>query len=371
MTKEMFLAQLATELSSLSEAQRQEILGYFEEYLSDLADNKEALAELGEPSLVAQELLAGLREQEILFQVPQEMSSSSGVPAVDRVSLSLLDLDIKLMTDAVEQITLKIPESLRSVIEVTEEAQHVSLRQTEPLQERFRFHGSFGHHFFSNEEIRLILPATNYQDIQLNSQLGDIRVEKMFSEHLSVTAQNGDVLLKSCQLGEASLSIKNGDLDLSQTSGKQLDVLLQNGDLAIDAGQFDQISVEAKNGDVSLQTSQLKNILATLTNGDLACETVRLERLIAKGQRGDFELHQVDFSKEIVVETQAGDVEMTLTINDKDDIYLDVETAFGEYKVDTLEGRVTGSNGRLELGDSAALRQIRAKSMFGDVEIRR
>lgn len=371
MTKEMFLNQLAKELSSLSEAQRQEILGYFEEYLADLADNKEALAELGEPRLVAQELLAGLKEQEILFQVPQEMSSSSGVPAVDRISLSLLDLDIKLMTDAVAQITLKIPESLTSVIEVTEEAQHFSLRQTEPLQKRFSFHGSFAHHFFATNEIRLILPAANYQDIQLNSQLGDIRVEQIFSEHLSVTAQNGDVSVKSCQLVEASLTMQNGDLDLSHTSANQLDVLLQNGDLEIDTGQFDQISVEAKNGDVSLKTSQLKNILATLTNGDLACERVRFDRLIAKGQRGDVELHQVDFSEEIVVETQAGDIEMTLLTNDKDDIHLDVETVFGEYEVDTPEGRVSGTNGHLELGDSAALRQIKAKSKFGDIAIHR
>lgn len=366
MTGAEFLRKLEAALGSLTAEQRQEIVNYFGEYVAEMQDNPEALAELGDPSQVAQELLAGLKEQDILLQVP---ATHPATVAVEQLLLSFVDMDVELVTGAVEEVTVKVSESLRPLIDIQKEAGQVSIRQTVPVDRRFNFFFSFGRNVYIGQKVQIVLPqGLTGTKMTVVSQSGEVTLRGIEAQELSLELGNGDGLLQELRLEQVSALLKNGDLAVNQCVLEKGQLSLSNGDALLERSQLGQFELDVQNGDVAIHQSQLEETVFRAANGDLVCQQSQVGRLRTYSQNGDISMRDLYVSQEAVLETVSGDVEVALA-KGISDLYLTVETVHGDYEVETPSGLVEGEGGSYTWGQESAAVSLQVKTVTGDIVI--
>ncbi len=100
MNKAAFFAQLERELASLSPADRERSLGYFEEMIDDRIEEglseEEAVADLGDPKTIAAEILSESAEDNISTQATSAEKSFHGCPLWLAILLAVLALPVWL-----------------------------------------------------------------------------------------------------------------------------------------------------------------------------------------------------------------------------------------------------------------------------------
>lgn len=128
-----FLQVLEHDLSSLPVQAREEALAFFTEYLAEVGESSDALAELGDPHQVAQDLLSEMKAQGIPMEMREVMVlEDSKVVVTKKVSVFLEDIDLIIREADVTQLTLDYPSNLSTFLQIEQGDEQFSIKQVKP-----------------------------------------------------------------------------------------------------------------------------------------------------------------------------------------------------------------------------------------------
>ncbi|MFU1595514.1 HAAS signaling domain-containing protein, partial [Streptococcus dysgalactiae] len=130
MMRQDFLQVLEHDLSSLPVQAREEALAFFTEYLAEVGESSDALAELGDPHQVAQDLLSEMKAQGIPMEMREVMVlEDSKIVVTKKVSVFLEDIDLMIREADVTQLTLDYPSNLSTFLQVEQGDEQFSIKQ--------------------------------------------------------------------------------------------------------------------------------------------------------------------------------------------------------------------------------------------------
>lgn len=133
MMRQDFLQVLEHDLSSLPVQAREEALAFFTEYLAEVGESSDALAELGDPHQVAQDLLSEMKAQGIPMEMREVMVlEDSKVVVTKKVSVFLEDIDLIIREADVTQLTLDYPSNLSTFLQIEQGDEQFSIKQVKP-----------------------------------------------------------------------------------------------------------------------------------------------------------------------------------------------------------------------------------------------
>lgn len=348
MTGQEFLQHLADELGQVSQRQKEEVLGYFQEYLAEIGDDEMALADLGHPKEVAQDLLEQLKERDILEEKLELALRESQVETVGRLLVDVYDVDLVLEGADVPSVSIQMSDQLRSELEVQQLENGISIRQLK--RERF---GKFKFFGFANwQEPRCLtiqLPQfSSLRELDLTSSCGDMRLAEIKALDVTCRLKNGDLDLIDLACEQLSLKLTNGDLDLVNAKCDCLSVELMNGDLTIEDSQWHLGKIEGKNGD-----GYLKRVV---------CQETKLELL-----RGDLELEDSTWQGYFLADLSCGDATIALAADFYQSLSLELSTSFGDCSVKGHSS--SGLSQQFTYQASVVGPKLEIHNKFGDISL--
>lgn len=312
MTGQEFLRKLEQELTSFSYRQREEVMTYFKEYLAEIEDDPAAMAELGSPKELAKDLLAQLKEQDILETKLELATIEPDHGQFSHLVVALKTINLDVRGTYCDQLELELSDQLRERLEIVEEKGQLKIKEkTKPV-----FSWLSGVKVFNQQDQLLIKLPCSYplESVKLSSLSGDIDLSQLQVDSLECQLTNGDLSLDYLQAKRIKLELTNGDLDLTNAQLERLSVELKNGDIAIDDSQWQEAHIESRNGDVEID--------------GVTCQQANLELL-----RGDLEVEGSIWQENFVADLSCGDAKVSLADNFKQTLSFDLATSFGDCSV--------------------------------------
>jgi lia operon protein LiaG len=96
------------------------------------------------------------------------------------------------------------------------------------------------------------LPKKIYEDIQLNSKVGDVHVKQVQSGTFTVKIDTGELVIERLQTKKLNAESKTGAMDI-QLSGGQIQLGTASGDIKVRTDKVDEsITTNTQAGDISL-----------------------------------------------------------------------------------------------------------------------
>lgn len=334
MMRRDFLQVLEHDLSSLPVQAREEALAFFTEYLAEVGESSDALAELGDPHQVAQDLLSEMKAQGIPMEMREVMVlEDSKVVVTKKVSVFLEDIDLIIREADVTQLTLDYPSNLSTFLQIEQGDEQFSIKQVKPRpKQNFRFLNLVTNKVpdFLLHKLTLLVPkgltltdltihlvssdasleGLEVKTCQLTLTNGDLRARALFAEQLSGFLANGDISFLNCHFQDLKLELTNGDMSWQESQSANTHLICYNGDIGLTNGTYsNQLIIDNQNGDTHIHQSQLCQVEMRLANGDVALENSTFERML--------------------LEMACGNADVRLLPRDQTEVTIDVTTDFG------------------------------------------
>lgn len=285
MTEQQFLQQLEQAMDRLPAEERNDIMQDIREYFANgRADGKsdgEIAAELGTPEAIAMELVDSF-----------DFSQTEAPAAKLDISKDKFDkVDIK--TDNA-QLRISPSEDGQMHVDVENKTyrQHLAVDILDrtlviTLKEEARKWGIFSITGGLKSPILVVqLPAKFYEQIQIFSDHGSIKAERLDAEELL-------------------LETDNGSIDLAHVNAVNYAVKSDNGAIALSAAKAKNLKIESDNGKITLNNIQAGNLHAVSDNGAITLKDVEGD-VRAQTDNGRIHLLAADLERTINLETDNG-----------------------------------------------------------------
>lgn len=339
MTKQAFMDALTKGLSSLSKEDRERIVEYYSEMISDRMEDglseEAAVADVGNWEDIAQQILSELPEEtessaehhvyingmsvSDFIAAKKRGKSTSSIENIYEIQEPFSHLritaglcDVSLLPAKNEQFRLvhkgDLPDA-RCRVYVEKEILHVE-RQAPSRSQMV---------IGKSPAIEVYLPQTRYQSVEISTGAGDIDLPADFTfSTASLKTSSGDIELFCTVEGDVDLSSSSGDI-----KGRNLRI----------GGNLQLISTS---GDVRLQSVNVGNgICGKSTSGDMRLEEVRTTSLSMTCTSGDVELEKVSVKEEMVLNSTSGNVDMVHCLSGA----LKLTTTSGDVEFESCDAR--------------------------------
>ncbi|WP_161979634.1 DUF4097 family beta strand repeat-containing protein [Streptococcus sp. S784/96/1] len=368
MTGQEFLQRLEMALASLTDSQKQEVMAYFKEYLAEAGDNAEAIAELGKPEEVAEELVGQFQEKGILEERAQEQTVRQSLTDATNLQITLNDFDVIVEQDDVSEVVVEAVEEVQELLAISRENGQVTIAQISDLAryKTISILGLFSIKTTYGGRFTVKVPReTMFETITVISRDGDATLSGLTANQGNVALTNGDLELNSCRIANLKLTLQNGDGEVVNSATENVLGNFQNGDCEVINSQLGVAEFHLANGDLELEKVESRETLALeLSNGDLTYRYSKADYARAKLSNGDATVSDLDF-KDLMLTHHCGDAAVILKEGQAEDLAIVVETKFGDYSV---LGH-TGENGRYTDTNHQATRRLTITNHFGDVSV--
>lgn len=204
---------------------------------------------------------------------------------------------------------------------------------------------------FESPKMTVYLPKALYEDLNIDSDTGDITIPEDFSfDSLSFDLDTGDVKVSSKVQNEVSIKTDTGDIELTGIDASDLK-------LESDTGKITVNDTDIK-GDISIRED----------TGKVALDKVTCEVLTSEGDTGDMSLKDVTVKSTIRITRSTGDVRFDGC--DSDEIY--VKTSTGDVTGTLLSDKVfvtESDTGSIKVPDSTEGGRCEIITDTGDIKI--
>jgi len=220
---------------------------------------------------------------------------------------------------------------------------------------------------FKTENTSVIFEEYYEQDlvniIELNSDVGDINIEKSQDERIKVVVYgiNQNNLNVNLEQGNLKIDVKQthkiinfgmygNDVTvyIPQNYSKEMNIRASYGD--IDIGEFENAIMEVKEDCGDIKIGKAKNVKVKNSYGNIKIDTVT-NKCDISNSCGDIKVHNLDIKENSSIESSLGDIKVEKT----SDIYIDANVDLGDIKVNQ-------SNRHSEI-------VLKAKNSCGDIKI--
>lgn len=375
MTGQEFLQELKEQLDFLTAQQRQEVMSYFEECVADIGDEEAAIAELGTPKAVAQELRQSFQDQELLQDNQSEEESFSSVQHLvgdsRSVTIKLTSLDVEVEQASVEQVTVELSDGLEEAVKVNHIDGCLDIRQQVISNgNKWSWLDRITLSFALSGTVRVLVPEELELDaVTITSSRGDVKLSQVRARKLQAHLSCGDLSLVDSEIEAATLTLLCGDFDLQDNRLETLEVYGKAGNFNLGDSQLRQLTVDLSCGDVSVTDSKLSDFTVHLSCGDLSLDTSALDRLTARLSCGDVEMSQTLVRETSHLQLAMGDASVGWPSDKQELATLDMKTSLGDLDL-TRQGQSVPIRGNhYQSGQTGQTPTLTITNTCGDIEV--
>ena len=384
MTKQAFLEELNRRAGGLSEAERARLVDYYREMIEDRLEEgvpeEEAVAALGDPAALAEELAGA---------APKAAPSAGGeaVSALSSLRVQVANADVAIVREPLENgaaAQLRFSDPERFEWRMDGDTLEVRERKLEGGHRGLEYGLRWLRQIITEPELKVTVALSGVlaDALDIEGSGSDLRIDgAAFAKARLVTA-SGDITLKGvdCEGGIGiDIHTHSGDVQLEGVRSANLIAHAASGDLsAQDLALAGRLRLESASGDIELRASEGDALSITSASGDIEVDRCRFGAATVRSASGDVRLDELESDPTLAVDTASGDVELSRCIARETRI----KTASGDVELrleplpcgyDLSSNTVSGS----VHFDDAALRgaggpqpKIGVRTVSGDIEAR-
>ena len=264
MNKQQFLEQLKLKLSNkMNQEEMNSILDYYDGYIDEAIDfglnEEEAIENIGNLDQLVDDLLIGLKEEQI-------DTTSRELIVSDSAKKNLLDVQVKntkLMIDyqPIEKIAIKVPRQIKDEYFVKQDDHSIVVRQSERLKP-----------FVKERILYITIPLNLNVESYFKTSNASINVEgnHHFQQAFNlIETKNGKVSVKDMELNETKMTTTNSNIELENVEGQQLQVESTNGKIKIKGGSSHKIRIQTSNAKIELADHLFQQARLITTNSKI------------------------------------------------------------------------------------------------------
>ena len=264
MNKQQFLEQLKLKLSNkMNKEEMNSILDYYDGYIDEAIDfglnEEEAIENIGNLDQLVDDLLIGLKEEQI-------DTTSRELIVSDSAKKNLLDVQVKntkhiIDYQPIEKIAIKVPRQIKDEYFVKQDDQSIVVRQSERLKP-----------FVKERILYITIPLNLNVESYFKTSSASINVEgnHHFQQAFNlIETKNGKVSVKDMELNETKMTTINSNIELENVEGQQLQVESTNGKIKIKGGSSHKIRIQTSNAKIELTDHLFQQARLITTNSKI------------------------------------------------------------------------------------------------------
>lgn len=343
MTEEQYLSELERLLMKVSVKDRLDILRDVSEYftsgrLEGKSDNEMA-SELGEPNVLASELLASVELEE---------SEPTSKPAIVKsptvafhsvlIQVQNAHVTVAPSSDGYAYATLETETDHGVTMDIVGDTLEVRIES----ERRFGLSDLFSWFGSKTPQLRVELPRHAYDAVRLNNRHGSSDVQDVQAERLHIESEDGRIMVHEVQAQQALVRTSNGKVVISSCVGEGWDLHSSNGRVEAKRATLAHLHVHSSNGRIDLDRVS-GAIEAKTSNGRIDCAVETIEYPIRlKTINGRIDLRVQERPTDVTIRAR--------TNNGKVDVFGErsKEKVFGEGRT---EVKLTSSNGSVTVSE--------------------
>lgn len=268
MNRKEYMDSLEKGLRKVTESIRNEILDdirlHFEQGLSEGRREGEIIEELGPVEDLLQEL------GQFPMDKHEELKDDKEVLPIRQLNIDGLIADIVLVKSPTDRVNVemtkarggKLIDRIPYFLKTSHDSDIFEIRIDRMFDTKNK-----------NVKIELNIEVPDkVKIIELKHVSGDIRIESLILDQLTVSTASGDVFLKKSMIDRLSMNNADGDLHLDDVIVKQLKMNSASGDVHV-SGFAESVKINTASGDIELETPGTKDMNIRTVSGDAKIKT--------------------------------------------------------------------------------------------------
>lgn len=280
------------------------------------------------------------------------------------IKCSTADVCVLASPDDTYKVECVEQKNVSYTVEVKERALTITENDTRALHE----HISIGSG--ERSKITVYLPGGVAGNVEITTSTGDITIQGVHSNHLTLRVTTGDIALSDyvCR-GDVCLRGSTGDVTLRNVSCKSITSTAGTGDIALDnVTATEKFDITRTTGTVSLDNSAAPEIRAETSSGEVKMSNVLCNSVTSTANTGGIILKNVVAEEKIEITRSTGDVRFIRS----DAAEISVRTDTGDVTGSLLSGKdfeVDTDTGDIRVPQSTSGGKCTIKTSTGDVNI--
>lgn len=205
-------------------------------------------------------------------------------------------------------------------------------------------------------------------EAEFDTEDGDISIDGLKSDRIDISVDAGDIKLSDTESKEIKIASSDGDIEIKKSVFEKIDLYDSYGDLKTTDTDISNGKISDDNGDIDFVNTKLKYINITDNYGDFKCNDGLFEEVNLQLNDGDIKLQNTEFSGNIKLKANYGDVKVI----DSDawkDISINAKTSYGDVSVNhKIDGDKTETSFEKNVENPSAKLEINCSD--GDIAIR-
>lgn len=227
---------------------------------------------------------------------------SFDVKEIEELELNIESWDIALENTESKKITIEIEGKLQekqknNPVEIKKHGNKVKVLQQDN-EEGVMKNFSFG----KKGTIHISIPKNAVNKIVLKNSYGDIKINNIETEELSVSTDSGTKTIKGLSANKGVITSKDGELNILDSSLNEITIAATNGDSYITRVNSPKTKITSTSGEVLMkEISEGKALFVETASGDITIsykEAPKSLELIAKSDSSDISVNLEGYQKE-------------------------------------------------------------------------
>lgn len=249
---------------------------------------------------------------------------SFDIKQIEELELNIESWNIALENTESEKLTIEFEEKQQNnPIEVKKDGNKVKVLQQDN-EEGVMKNFSFG----KKDTIHIYIPKNAVDRIALKNSYGDIKINNIETEELSVSTDSGAKIIKGLTANKGTITSKDGELSIVDSTLNELTIAATNGDSYMTRVNSPKMKITSTGGEVLMkEISEGKSLFVETASGDITIsykEAPKSLGLMANSESSDIDVNLEGYQKEKHTDTlkkgKIGDVSNKLELISKEGI---------------------------------------------------
>ena len=149
--------------------------------------------------------------------------------------------------------------------------------------------------------IQISIPPNTLHKIELNNSYGDIRINTITAQEISILNNSGTKIIKGLSAERGKITSQDGELKITDSACKELTIAAANGDSYITSVSSPQMNITSMSGEIVLnEMNEEKALFVESGSGDITMSYSKAPQsleLIAKSESSDITINLKDIKK--------------------------------------------------------------------------
>ncbi|MFS0862681.1 DUF4097 family beta strand repeat-containing protein [Fredinandcohnia sp. 179-A 10B2 NHS] len=146
---------------------------------------------------------------------------------------------------------------------------------------------------FTKVSLNVEVPEKVYEELQINAASGDIVVDEVNAQELTIETHSGDIDVKNGEgIGKLVVKASSGDVLVN-------DVFVEN-----------KLEIKTSSGDIVATDNQAKVIELLASSGDISTTNLNSKEVTINTSSGDIEVEAVEVTGDLILEASSGDIDV-------------------------------------------------------------